>query len=116
MYAASAIAANTVCRSACGAVAPLFTNQMFTKLGVGGGGSLLGGVAALLAIIPFLFYKYGEQIRIKSKFAPTGDKKKPVDDEEKAGGDSPNEEPGLMYRTSGKDVLESPRALEGHMK
>ncbi|KAJ5689590.1 hypothetical protein N7462_003982 [Penicillium macrosclerotiorum] len=71
MYAASAIAANTIARSACGAAAPLFTNQMFSALGVGGGGSLIGGVAALLAVIPFLFYKYGKQIRIRSKFAPT---------------------------------------------
>ena len=37
MYAASAIAANTIARSACGAAAPLFTHQMFTALGVGGG-------------------------------------------------------------------------------
>ncbi|GAD94040.1 hypothetical protein FG10098.1 [Paecilomyces variotii No. 5] len=71
MYAASAIAANTIARSACGAAAPLFTHQMFSALGVGGGGSLIGGVATLLAFIPFLFYKYGEQIRAKSKFSPT---------------------------------------------
>ncbi|KAJ6167110.1 hypothetical protein N7470_002557 [Penicillium chermesinum] len=71
MYAASAIAANTIARSACGAAAPLFTNQMFSAMGIGGGGSLIGGVAALLAVIPFLFYKYGKQIRIRSKFAPT---------------------------------------------
>lgn len=72
MYAASAIAANTITRSACGAAAPLFTNQMFTALGIGGGGSLIGGVATLLAIIPFLFWRYGKIIRMKSKFAPTG--------------------------------------------
>ncbi|KAM3419232.1 hypothetical protein BST61_g5172 [Cercospora zeina] len=72
MYAASAIAANTVCRSAFGAVAPLFTAQMFEALGVGGAGSLIGGVAVLLAPIPFLFWKYGERIRERSKFAPTG--------------------------------------------
>lgn len=71
MYAASAIAANTIVRSACGAAAPLFTRQMFSALGVGGGGSLVGGVAALLAVIPFMFYKFGKQIRIRSKFAPT---------------------------------------------
>lgn len=71
MYAASAIAANTIARSACGAAAPLFTNQMFEALGVGGGGSLIGGMAALLSIIPFMFYKYGKQIRVRSKFAPT---------------------------------------------
>jgi MFS transporter, DHA1 family, multidrug resistance protein len=71
MYAASAIAANTVCRSAAGAAAPLFTQYMFDALGVGGGGSLIGGVAVLLAPIPFIFYRYGEPIRKRSKFAPT---------------------------------------------
>ncbi|TVY85917.1 Efflux pump [Lachnellula willkommii] len=71
VYAASALAANTVCRSAGGAAAPLFTQYMFDALGVGGGGSLIGGVAIVLAPIPFIFYKYGEGIRKRSKFAPT---------------------------------------------
>ncbi|KAL7809639.1 major facilitator superfamily domain-containing protein [Trichoderma aethiopicum] len=72
MYAASAIAANTIMRSACGAAAPLFTLQMFHALGVGGGGSLVGGVAAALAVIPFMFYKYGAAIRARSRFNPKG--------------------------------------------
>ena len=80
LYAASALAANTVCRSACGAAAPLFTTYMFDSLGIGGGGTLIGGVACLLAPIPFVFYKYGEAIRKRSKFAPTEPKK----DEESA--------------------------------
>lgn len=71
MYAASALAANTVARSAAGAAAPLFTEYMFDALGVGGGGSLIGGVAVLLAPIPFIFYYYGRPIRERSKFAPT---------------------------------------------
>ena len=78
MFAASAIAANTVARSAAGASAPLFTNQMFTALGVGGGASLVGGVATLLAVVPFAFYKYGKTIRKRSRFAPT----EPKPDEE----------------------------------
>lgn len=81
MYAASALAANTVCRSACGAAAPLFTQYMFNALGVGGGGSLIGGVAALLAPIPFIFYKYGGPIRERSKFAPTPSKSSGVQQE-----------------------------------
>lgn len=81
MYAASAIAANTIMRSACGAAAPLFTVQMFHSMGVGGGGSLVGGVAAVLAIIPFMFYKYGAAIRARSRFNPRGIKP-PVKDEE----------------------------------
>ena len=74
MYAASALAANTVARSACGAAAPLYTQYMFDALGVGGGGSLIGGIAALLAPIPFVFYYYGEPLRKRSKFAPTPEK------------------------------------------
>ncbi|KIV97274.1 hypothetical protein PV10_01042 [Exophiala mesophila] len=83
MYTASAMAANTICRSAGGAAAPLFTRSMFEALGVGGGGSLIGGFAILLAPIPFVFYRYGEQIRRRSRFAPTEDA--PADDEEKQG-------------------------------
>lgn len=71
MFAASALAANTICRSACGSAAPLFTDFMFSAMGVGGAGSLIAGVACLLAPIPFVFYRYGEPIRVKSKFAPT---------------------------------------------
>lgn len=71
MFAASTLAANTVARSACAAASPLFTQYMFDTLGVGGAGSLIGGVAVLLAPIPFVFYKYGRSIRQRSKFAPT---------------------------------------------
>lgn len=71
MFAASALAANTVAQSACAAASPLFTQYMFDTLGVGGAGSLIGGVAIVLAPIPFVFYKYGKTIRQKSRFAPT---------------------------------------------
>lgn len=70
MAAASAMAANAICRSLCGSAAPLFTRYMFDNLGVGGAGSLVGGIAALLAPIPFVFYKYGGPIRERSKFTP----------------------------------------------
>ncbi|CAJ2499649.1 Uu.00g025020.m01.CDS01 [Anthostomella pinea] len=112
MYAASAIAVNTVTRSACGAAAPLFTNYMFQALGIGGEGSLIGGVAAVLAIIPFTFYTYGEGIRKRSKFAPTQDHR--ADDEEQqrrssegpaAGGSS-----SASSRTVGVDDVPEPHA------
>ena len=73
LYAASAIAANTIARFACSAAAPLFTKQMFGALGVGGGGSLIGGVAVILTVIPFLFWKYGRVLRLKSKYATARD-------------------------------------------
>jgi DHA1 family multidrug resistance protein-like MFS transporter len=100
MFAASALAANTVCRSACGAAAPLFTQYMFDALGVGGGGSLIGGMAVLLAPIPFVFYWYGEPIRKRSKFAPTPEK---VDEGEEREGtmepDSGSLDSGSMLTT-----------------
>ncbi|KAH7207920.1 major facilitator superfamily domain-containing protein [Fusarium redolens] len=47
-YAASVIAANIVARCISSAGAPLFTRQTFNAIVVGGGGSLIAGVAALL--------------------------------------------------------------------
>ncbi|KPI39815.1 putative MFS-type transporter [Cyphellophora attinorum] len=70
-YAASAVAANTVVRSACAAASPLFTPSMFRALGVGGAGSLVGGVAILLMPMPFVFYRYGPAIRARSRYART---------------------------------------------
>jgi MFS transporter, DHA1 family, multidrug resistance protein len=82
IYTASAMAANQICRSACAASVPLYTQIMFDKLGVGVAGSVIGGVAALLVPIPFVFYFYGESIRKRSKFAPTSTSRKTSEDEE----------------------------------
>ncbi|KAF8879261.1 MFS polyamine transporter [Infundibulicybe gibba] len=87
MYSASAFAANTMVRSAVGAAFPLFTVQMFTKLGLNWGSTLLGLVALLLSPSPFLFYKYGARIRMGSTFAPCIDLRiaKELEEEEKKG-------------------------------
>lgn len=63
IYAASAIAANTVIRSVAGAVLPLAGLKMYARLGVGWGNSLLGFIALLLIPASFLVIKYGERIR-----------------------------------------------------
>ncbi|KZV67553.1 MFS polyamine transporter [Peniophora sp. CONT] len=75
MYAASALAANTIARSAGGAAFPLFTAQMYHGMGIQWASTLIGVVALVLAPIPFLFYKYGARIRASSKFAPGVDLK-----------------------------------------
>ncbi|KHN97425.1 Major facilitator superfamily domain, general substrate transporter [Metarhizium album ARSEF 1941] len=67
-YAASAMAVNTFARSLGSASAPLFTASMFHTLGIGSGGSLIGGVASILAVVPFVFCRYGEAIRCRSKY------------------------------------------------
>ena len=67
IYAASAIAANTVLRSVFGAFLPLAGLDMYAALGLGWGNTLLGFVALGLIPIPALFYKYGEHIRTRFK-------------------------------------------------
>ncbi|EPQ59329.1 MFS general substrate transporter [Gloeophyllum trabeum ATCC 11539] len=66
-YAASAIAAASVFRSMLGFAFPLFGSQMYAALGVGGGNSLLAGLAIILGIpAPIFIYFYGEKIRARS--------------------------------------------------
>ncbi|TFK83428.1 MFS polyamine transporter [Polyporus arcularius HHB13444] len=72
-YAASAFSANTIMRSCVGAAFPLFTVQMFERLGINWACTLLGCCCLILAPSPFLFYKYGTWIRSKSKFSPCPD-------------------------------------------
>ncbi|SPO25527.1 probable mfs-multidrug-resistance transporter [Ustilago trichophora] len=75
MYAASALAANTIFRSAIGAAFPLFMRQELEGLGVNWGLSLFGFVALALTPFPYIFYIYGSKIRGWSKFAPALDLK-----------------------------------------
>lgn len=63
IYAASALAANTVMRSIAGAVLPLAGLPMYDALGMGWGNSLLGFIALALVPAPWLFMKYGEYLR-----------------------------------------------------
>jgi hypothetical protein len=70
MYAASAIAAVTVLRSLAGFGFPLFARAMYNALGLGWGNSLLGFIAIAFGIpAPFVLWKYGETLRMKSRFA-----------------------------------------------
>lgn len=69
VYAGSAIAAATAIRSVFGAVFPLFTRVMFEKLGVHAGAAVPAALAAICVPFPFLFIRYGRQIREKAKFA-----------------------------------------------
>jgi len=66
VYAASAMAANTVLRSIVAAILPLAGPKMYAALGYGWGNSLLGFVALALLPIPFVFMKYGERMRTNS--------------------------------------------------
>ncbi|KAK9377698.1 major facilitator superfamily domain-containing protein [Lipomyces chichibuensis] len=62
-FSASAIAATTFTRSCLGAAFPLFGNIMFRNLGVQWGASLVGFFAVAMIPIPFVFYRFGPEIR-----------------------------------------------------
>ncbi|OAQ97166.1 hypothetical protein LLEC1_03050 [Akanthomyces lecanii] len=63
IYAASALAANSVVRSLLGAVLPLAGGPMYERLGLGWGNSLLAFIAVALIPVPWLFMRYGEYLR-----------------------------------------------------
>lgn len=71
-YAASALAAKTCIRSFWGAAVPLFTIQMYHKLGYEWAGSLMAFIALACCVIPYLFFFFGASIRQKSKYAYDG--------------------------------------------
>lgn len=70
LMAASALAANAVMRSLVGFAFPLFTHQMFTAMGNQWALTLIAFITLAMAPIPFVFYRYGPQIRARSTFAP----------------------------------------------
>jgi hypothetical protein len=69
IYAASVLAANSVLRSLFGAAFPLFTSNMYAALGIHWASTIPAFLALACVPFPFLFYKYGAQIRLRCKFA-----------------------------------------------
>lgn len=70
LFAASAIAANTVARSVFGATIPLAAPALYDRLGYGWGNTLLGFIG--VAFVPFslLLLFFGERIRTTERFKP----------------------------------------------
>ena len=67
-FAASANAAASTCRSLLAVVLPLATVPMFNRLEISGACSLLGGLSALMCVIPFVFVWKGPVLRERSPF------------------------------------------------
>ncbi|KAL2681846.1 major facilitator superfamily domain-containing protein [Phyllosticta citricarpa] len=67
VFAASALAGNSVLRSVMGGVLPLAGPSLYNTLGPHWAGTLLGLLEVLLIPIPFVFYRYGGRIRQRSK-------------------------------------------------
>ncbi|KAH7882587.1 major facilitator superfamily domain-containing protein [Phlebopus sp. FC_14] len=67
--AASAMASNSALRSAFAAAFPLFAGAMYDRLGTVGATALLAGLTSVMAPLPFIFYRVGARLRMKSSFA-----------------------------------------------
>ena len=68
-YASSALAAQSWCRNMAAGAFPVFTAIMFRRMTYQGAASLLGGIAAVLTIVPWALVLYGPKIRARSKIA-----------------------------------------------
>lgn len=66
IYSASAMAGNSVIRSILGGTLPLAGPALYAKIGANWAGTLLGLLEVLIIPIPFIFYRYGAKIRMKS--------------------------------------------------
>ncbi|KAM5350597.1 hypothetical protein ACJ41O_007102 [Fusarium nematophilum] len=69
LYASSALAAQSFCRNILGGAFPLLTGIMFDNLGTRNAGCVLGGIASVLTLIPWVLVFFGERIRARSSFA-----------------------------------------------
>lgn len=69
MYASSALATQSFCRNVLGGAFPLVTGLMFDNLGLKRAGGVLGGIATVLSLIPWILVFFGERIRARSNFA-----------------------------------------------
>lgn len=73
IFAASVLAANSLVRSTFGAVFPLFTTYMYHNLGIHWASSIPAFLAVACVPFPFIFYKYGAQIRTRCTYAAEAD-------------------------------------------
>jgi MFS family permease len=69
IYASSGLATLAFLRALVSGVMPLFAHPMFDGLGGNVAGSILAAVATLFCATPFVFLKYGQTLRERSKFA-----------------------------------------------
>jgi uncharacterized ion transporter superfamily protein YfcC len=82
VYAASAMGAASSSRSVFAVVLPFAARPMYAQLGVAWACSLLGFLSLAMALIPYVFIKYGDRVRANSKFCQELKQKKEADEAE----------------------------------
>lgn len=69
IYASSALAGQSFMRNMAAGAFPFFTRQLYQNLTPRWGSFLFACLATLLAVVPFVAFFYGPEIRRRSKFA-----------------------------------------------
>ncbi|KAJ5734952.1 uncharacterized protein N7483_000077 [Penicillium malachiteum] len=72
VYAASSLSGNSIIRYGLAGVLPLAGNKMYDTLGPEWAGTMLALIEVVLIPIPFIFYKYGHKIRMRSPMIMKG--------------------------------------------
>ncbi|PWY72577.1 bicyclomycin resistance protein [Aspergillus eucalypticola CBS 122712] len=75
IYSASVLAGMSVFRYAFGAIFPLFSSYMYEGLGIHWASCIPAFLSVLCMPLPFLFYKFGVQIRQRCKYAALSQKR-----------------------------------------
>ncbi|KAH8116321.1 MFS general substrate transporter [Phellopilus nigrolimitatus] len=68
-FASSALAGQSLCRNLAGMAFPLFSTQMYDRLTFKWASTIFACIAVLMMPIPFILFRWGPQIRARSKFA-----------------------------------------------
>jgi MFS family permease len=99
-YAASALSAASLGRNSFGAFLPLASPQLFSNLGFGWAGTLLGFIGVALSVVPVVLVMKGPQIRARSTFMREAmwepEEKVEIDDSGKGDGPSAENKEGVM--------------------
>jgi hypothetical protein len=72
VYAASSLAGNSIVRYGLAGVLPLAGNRMYHAMGAEWAGTMLALIEVALIPIPFIFYRYGDRIRMRSPMIVKG--------------------------------------------
>lgn len=88
VYAASALASNTILRSLFGFAFPLFAEPMYRNLGIHWASCVPAFLALACVPCPFLLYRYGPSIRKRCRYAAEAERIKLVLAEKYSTGES----------------------------
>lgn len=120
IYAASVLAANSVLRSLFGAAFPLFTTYMYANLGIHWASTVPAFLALACCPFLFIFYRVGEKIRLKCKYAAQAHhimeeiraqqkRTEAEESEETADEKEPEEVPEVNIETEGSEPVDMAR-------